>query len=144
MDGSRQPALIPDNVAIHALMQTLRVPENPSTTDLDRLRARIGRVGLGEADFAILVRELGVLDSHAMDQQTRIEALRPSATNSGTPDIARYMAEQVKLGSLMEDHYRRILAALSREGSMRLEAHLDHVKSRIKIFPTPVMSASID
>jgi hypothetical protein len=52
----------------------------------------------------------------------------------------RYVEEQASFSVLVEDHYEQLLESLSPEGGAKLQEHLLHVKSRIKIFATPDMS----
>ena len=144
-DGAVRPGDIPDSVAIRALMQTLRVPANADAGARSQLRVRAGRVGLGEADFEILVRELGVLDTQAKEQEARIEGIRTSLAGAASGTTARFLEsqfreEQDELGALVADSYEQLLRSLSPEGAAKLQAHLSHVKSRIKIYPTPSMA----
>jgi hypothetical protein len=102
-------------------------------------------VGLDEADFEILVRELGVLDTRAKDQEARIEAVRTSLAGAASGTTARFLEDQYReerenLSSLVADHYQQLLQSLSPEGAASLQAHLSHIKSRIKVYPTPDMS----
>jgi hypothetical protein len=145
VDGSKRPEEIPDGVAIRVLMQTLRVPPNPDAAALKQLQVRVARVNLSETDFEILVRELGVLDARAQEQEARMEAVRTSlaGTVSGAtarPLEDRYIEEQANFSSLVDDHYQQLLQSLSPEGAEKLRGHLLHVKARIKIYPTPDMS----
>lgn len=144
IDGSMEPERVPDTVAIRALMQTLRVPSDPDATNLERLRAQVYRVNFSEADLEVLVHELGRLDTHAKDQQAIIEAVRPSSGEAEDAEIARYVEEQKKLGSIFVDHYQQILTSLSSAGAEKLQEHLIHIKSRIKIYPTPNMSSQVN
>jgi hypothetical protein len=148
LDGSVQPEDVPDSVAIRVLMQTLRVPANADAAARNQLQVRAGRVGLGEADFEILVREVGVLDTRAKDQEARIEAVRTSLAGAAGGTTARFLEDQYReerknLSALVADHYQQLLQSLSPEGVASLQAHLNHIKSRIKIYPTPDMSKQI-
>ena len=140
LDGSAQPELIPDEIAILALLGTLRVPPNPDSVALERLKSRINRASLSNADMEILARVLGRLDTQAKSQEARIEAFRPTSTASRAA-VDRYIEEREVLNALFVEHYQQLLASLSPEGAAKLQTHLLHVKSRIKVFPTPDMSA---
>jgi hypothetical protein len=145
VDGSVQPELIPDDVAIRALMQTLRVPAEPDAADLKELRSRLDRVSLNNADMQVVVRALGIFDARAQEQEIRMNAVRPSdAVSAGRNVIARYQQERSNLDALIMDHYLRLLASMSPEGEAKLRAHLRHVKSRIKIYPMPDLPAKIN
>ncbi len=137
LDGAEDVNLIPDEVAIRALMQTLRVPSDASQ---GQLRARIGRAGLSPGDLAILARELGAFDVWVDEQQERIAALRPDVENPGDAAISRYVSAQEDFSALMVDRYQWLLAALSPDGARRMQDHLQHVKSRIRIYPSPDMT----
>lgn len=126
-------------------MQTLRIPVDPDAAALRQVRARVGRVNLSEADFEILVHRLGDFDTEARVQEARIEAVRPSSAEGISAASTRflqdrYIEEQAALSVLVEDHYEQLLESLSSEGAAKLQEHLLHVKSRIKIFATPDMS----
>jgi hypothetical protein len=140
IDGSQDPESVPDSVAIRTFMQTLRVPPNPDATTRGQLRARVSSINLSDPDFDILVAKLRELDTRARSQQAIVDAVRPSSPEPGHAAIARYVQEQEKLGSIIGDHYQQILASLSPVGSADLQEHLLHIKSRIKIYPTPNMS----
>lgn len=142
VDGSKHPEQIPDDVAIRALMQTIRIPLNPDAAALKQLHARVDKVDLSNADFDVLVREVGILDARAKEQEIRLEAMRPS---SGVDRfaVARYREEQAELRSLMAKHYQQLLASLSAEGALKVQEHLWHVKSQIKIYPMPNMFGKI-
>jgi hypothetical protein len=143
VDGSEHPELIPDHVAIRALMQTLRISPYPDMLAMEQLHARVARVNLSDADKDILVRELGIFDTRASQQQARIESVRPFPATADRTAIARYVEEQERFGSLIVDHYGQLLASLSPEGAAKLQEHLLHVKSRIKIYSPPDMSADV-
>lgn len=145
VDGSAEPEKIPDSLAIRALMQTLQLSADPDNDALTQLRIRTGRMELAESDFNILVAELGVLDRQAKAAQARIETIRQSAAANDRGPVPRalrdqYVEEQNGLTSLMEAQFQRLLDSLSPEGAAKLQTHLEHVKSRIRIYPTPVMS----
>lgn len=140
VDGSLQPELIPDDVAIRILMRTLRIPAIPDAADLKQLRAKTDRVGLSDSDMEELVRQLGIFDAQARAQEVRVEMERPSSAALPS-EIERYRSEQRALRSLMEAHYFQLLAALSPEGRAKLQGHLAHVKSRTRIYPEPDMSS---
>jgi hypothetical protein len=141
LDGAEDVNLIPDEVAIRVLMQTLRVPSNAHDADLRQLRVRIGRAGLSAADLDILALELGAFDAWVGDQQARIEALRPDSENHSHAAISRYVSAQEDFGALIVDSYHRLRASLSPDGAMRMQDHLQHVKSRIRIHQSPDMTA---
>jgi hypothetical protein len=143
LDGSEDPELIPDDVAIRALMQTLRVPPNPDMLALNQLQARVDRVNLSDTDVEILVLQLGILDTQAKAQEARIDAVRPAFGEADRAAITRYITERKRLESLLVHHYQELLASLSPAGAAKLKQHLLHVKSRIRIYPTPDMTASI-
>lgn len=140
LDGSVEPQLIPDDVAIRALLSTLRVPPDPDAATLEQLHTRISKANLSNADIEILARELGRLDTQAKSQEARIEAFRPTPT-AGRVAVDRYLEQREILNALFVESYQQLLASLSPEGAAKLQAHLLHVKSRIKVFPTPDMSA---
>jgi hypothetical protein len=144
LDGSTQPDAIPDHVAIRALMQTLRIPRNPDAESVKQLRTRVGRADFSDADMTIVVRALTAFDTPAKDQQALIEAVRPSSAEATTAAIDRYVEEQKRFDLLILAHYEQLLASLSPEGAAKLQEHLQHVKSRIKVYPTPNMSATVD
>lgn len=143
LDGSEHPALIPDDVAIRVLMQTLRLPPNPDTLPLKQLHARIHRAKLSDSDLETLVRQLGILDTQAKAQEARIETVRPAFGKADRAAFDRYVGERKRLESLIVHRYELLLASLSPEGAAKLKEHLLHVKSRIKIYPTPDMTANI-
>jgi hypothetical protein len=144
-DGSVRPEDIPDGIAISALMHSLRVPTDPDATALRQVQAKVRRLNLTEGDFEILVSELADFDTEAKAQEARIEAIRPSSAAGISAASARfledrYVEEQRNLGSLAEDRYEQLLESLSPEGTARLQEHLLHVKTRIKIFAPPDMT----
>jgi hypothetical protein len=145
LDGSVRPEDIPDTVAIRALMQTLRVPSDSDAAALRQVRIRVGRMNLSEIDFENLVRELGDFDTQAKAQEARIEAVRPSSAAAVSSASARYLEdryveEQTNFSALLEEHYERLLESLSPEGAAKLQQHMGHIKSRIKVYATPDMS----
>ena len=142
IDGSTDPASVSDNIAIHVLMQSLRMPQNPDSQAREQLRARIDRVGLSDADMLILETEVGKLDTKAREQQASIDALRPASQNASSAAITRFIEEQNSLSSLLVDHYEQLLASLSPGGRAKLQEHLIYVKSRIKVYPSPNMTAT--
>lgn len=141
VDGSQQPELIPDDFAIRALMETLQVAPNADEAALKQLRSRVRRVNLSEDDIEILVRELGMFDTHVKAQQLKALSFRPSPTANRVA-IDLYAEEQAKLNALIVDHYEQLLSSLSSDGAAKLRNHLLHVKSRMKVYPRPDMAVS--
>jgi hypothetical protein len=144
-DGTVRPEDIPDSVAISVLMNSLRIPNDSDATALGQLQAKVRRVNLGEGDFAILVSELVDFDTAARVQEARIAAVRPSSAPGISAASARfledrYVEERRNLGTLAEDRYAQLLESLSPDGTARLEEHLLHVKTRIRIFAPPDMA----
>lgn len=138
VDGSEQPELVPDDVAIRVFMQTIRVPLDPGPAALKRLNGQVRRVDLSQADMQILVRELGIFDARSQEQEVRVDTAQPPL-GADRSTIARYWEEQATLRSLAVEHYQQLLGSLSQEGAEKLQQHLWHVKSRIKIYPEPDM-----
>ncbi len=144
-DGSVRPQDIPDSLAISVLMNSLRIANESDATALRQLQSKVGRVNLSEGDFAILTGELVEFDTVATTQEARIEALRPSSVPGISAASARFledrfMEEQRARSELAEERYEQLLDSLSSEGRTKLEAHLLHVKTRIRVFPPPDMS----
>jgi hypothetical protein len=140
-DGSARPQDIPDSVAIRVLMQSLQasVNEGPGLT---QLYSRVQRAELSNADVQILVREVRELDTQAQVQEARLQAARPASEAADEEAVAHYRAEGEFYGDLIVDQYREMLRSMSPEGAAKMMEHLDHVKARIKIYPSPDMSAS--
>lgn len=142
VDGSVDPELIPDELAIRVLMQTLRTAPDPDADALKRLHARISRMNLSEGDVAVLVRRAGIVEQRAKDQEARIDVARPASASDGasTAAVDRYVEEQRRLTALLVDQYERLLGSLSAEGAKSLRDHILHIKSTIIIYPRPDMS----
>jgi hypothetical protein len=144
-DGTVRPEDIPDSVAISVLMNSLRIPSESDTTAMSQLQSKVGRLNLSEGDFAILVSELVDFDTAAKAQEARIEAVRPSNVPGISAASARFLEdrfveEQRARSSLAEARYAQLLESLSPVARTRLEAHLLHVKTRIRVYPPPEMS----
>lgn len=139
VDGSRDPGLIPRNIALKVLFETLSVPPNPSAAERARVEVRTARLDLGDEDKEILLRELGTFHLRAATQKAVIESARPSFLASPLA-LNRFADESAKIGLLAVDAYNALLESLSPEGAARLEQHLEYIRTRMKIYPTPDMS----
>ena len=140
VDGSARLQDVPDSVAIRVLMQSLRASLNEDP-GLRQLYSRVQRAELSNADVQILIRGLGEFDSRARNQEARLQAVRPASEVASQAEVARFRAEGVAYDNLIADQYRQMIQSMSLEGAAKMREHLDHVKSRIKIYPSPDMSA---
>lgn len=144
VDGSKNPAQISDEVAVRAFFQSIKVSPNPTAADVQRLRSHAARMNLNEPDFQALKELLGRFHMRLADQKARIEAQRQIARNAQVPaTLSRYLDEHARLSILAVETYNEALRSLSPEGATKLREYLAHVKTRIKIFPSPDMSAHL-
>lgn len=144
-DGSVRPQDIADSLAISVLMHSLRPPNGSGATALNQLEARLRRVNLSDDDFAVLTSELANFDVEAKVQEARIETVRPFSVPGISAASARfledrYLEEQRNLSSLAVDRYEDLLESLSPEGNTSLREHLQHVKTRIRVYAPPDMT----
>jgi hypothetical protein len=144
VDGSKNPELIPDHVALRALIQTIVVPSQPTDDERKQFELRTARMDLTEEDSELLLTELGRFHDQMMIQKARIEAARPrSVASANEVAIGIYAGEQARLGDMIVGLYNSLLGSLSRDGATKLREHLAYVKTRMKIFPTPNMETGL-
>jgi hypothetical protein len=140
-DGTKNPALIPEAVALRVLFLT---PANSSTaglSDAARLRAKLGRMQLDDSDMAVVTQALAQLQPQATQQLARIADLREEGRRLGTPvSFAALAALDGQLDQTVTDTYRQLLLALSPAGAAKLRDHVAYIKTKIKIIPPPNMT----
>ena len=137
-DGTKNPASIPDEVALRVMLLNIADP-----SDTNRLRAKFGRMKLQESDMVILVQKVGSIHGLVTAQRARIktasEARQEISSKVTFADVALLDRELVTLAA---NAYGELLGSLSPEGATKLREHLAYIKTRIKVFPPGKMAAS--
>jgi hypothetical protein len=136
-DGTKDPASIPDEIALRVLFLT-----NPGPTDTARLKAKFGHMKLNEADMTILLQEHSLLNGLASPQRADVaaarEALQSNPTRAAFETLA---AADRQLDVAAANTYRQLLGSLSPEGAAKLREHVAYIKTKIKVLPPPNMAA---
>jgi hypothetical protein len=135
-DGTKNPQSISDAAALRVVFLSIADP-----TDTPRLRARFGRMQLNEGDMTILFQKLGGLHGLVTAQRARIAAAKQS-WKGGSSTFENVAALDRQLDTFAANAYGELLGSLSPEGAVKLQEHVNYVKTRIKILPQPKMAAS--
>jgi hypothetical protein len=141
VDGAEQPYLIPDDVAIRALIQTLRGPA--ISNNVEDFERRTDRLALEDTDKLALRQALRDFDLFAREQEARIEALRPRTVAASQVELRRFADAQARLNVMVTDAYESLQRTLSGDGGAKLRQELQDVKSHMKIWPAPDMGQSL-
>jgi hypothetical protein len=141
-DGTKNPAAIPDEVALRILFLTTTVPANATATETRRQQAKLGRMNLNQADMTVLLLRLRAFDALATTQKARIADAREAVKRDPTTTtFAKLVAADGQLDTLLADTYSAVLQSLSPEGAVKLQEHVAYIKTKIKILPPPKMTA---
>lgn len=139
IDGSKNPELIPDEVAFRMLFLAVAEPESATEQQKARARAKIASAGLSDQDtaaFLTLLAEFHKKMSSVLAQNEEIRVRNPFPSPYGTD-----WPQGVQLRKQMEQNVADTLAALparlSAEGMTKLRTHLENVKRGMKRIPLP-------
>lgn len=139
IDGSKNPELIPDEVAYKMLFLVLFEPENATEAQKARQQAKINQVGLSEEDSVALLtvtaefhRQMTAIDSQAAEVLKRNPSPHPASA-----DWQLLAQLQKQKDQLVPNGIAALAAALSAEGTRKLLLHLPNVKRGIKRIPMP-------
>ena len=140
IDGAKNPALIPDEAAIKIFMLVLAEPANATPSELARQRVKIARAKLNETDISIVQRRMADFDQQHKMLKAQAESLFGSLRIA--PNLAtrqQYDSIQSQIATVVANQWELLLKTVSPEGAQKLKAHLTHVKSTIRIIPSPRM-----
>jgi hypothetical protein len=140
-DGTKNPAAVPDAVALRVLFLTTSAPANPTATQTRRLQAKLGRMNLGQPDMTIFEQRLRAFDALATAQKARIaDAREAGKRNPTTAAVAGLVAADGQMDTLLANAYSELRQSLSPEGAAKLQEHLAYIKTKIKVLPPPKMT----
>lgn len=139
IDGAKNPELIPDDVAYRVLLLAIAEPEDASPEQKARARAKIVRAQLSEDDEVLFL-------TMATQYKTQIDSLAAQAAQI-TNGIALVHPDSVQgrqlsqLGRQQDQVLVNTIAAvksrLSVGGSEKLDAHVQSIKRKMKLYPPP-------
>jgi sulfur transfer protein SufE len=139
IDGAKNPELIPDDVAYRVLLLAIAEPEDASPEQKARARAKIVRAQLSEDDEVLFL-------TMATQYKTQIDSLAAQAAQI-TNGIALVHPDSVQgrqlsqLGRQQDQVLVNTIAALKSRlsvgGSEKLDAHVQSIKRKMKLYPPP-------
>jgi hypothetical protein len=124
VDGSKNPELISDDLALRHFLLAVAAHEQPSQAESDRQDAQLTPLGLSGPDRQELTRQLGLMT-------TQLEALEAESDGSGaSPSDVR-----ARRNSLIAQTAASVRKALSADGWARLNSYVTQsVKKKVKIY----------
>lgn len=137
IDGSKNPELIPDEVAYGLFFLAVAEPENATDEQNARARAKITGAHLSEEDTLALLgtlaefqKQINVLDSRAAEVHDR--ALIPQPGSSEWQQLVELNNQR---DQLVANTIAALQSRLTEDGMRRLYGYLQGAKRGMKIFP---------
>jgi len=124
IDGSKTPSLIPDSVALRLVFLSLVLPPEADQRALASQESHMKRIGLGDADRAVLKQIIAGFASDYANWQ------RPVRTQAGSGASAEDQA-----GLIVEMARESVTSQLSSDGSTRFIEYVTLAKSRMISHP---------
>lgn len=127
ISGERTPELIPDDTAWEVFLQSVSVPTGATATAVASAMHKYKSAGLGSEDSEKVIKILH-------EFRDRAQALTAESRESG---VSRQEVHG-RYVSLLGATRLRLLAAMSEDGKAKLERHVQAIKSRITLVPSPM------
>jgi hypothetical protein len=143
IDGSKNPELIPDDVAYRLVLLAVAEPENASDAQKARFRAKIASAGLKEEDTEAFRVILGALQKQldALSAQAAQIMARDPLPLPGTPDYQQLVDLSKQRDPVFVEAMSALPARLSADGVAKLQAYVQNAKRGMKYLPeTPMRS----
>lgn len=137
IDGSKTPEQIPDDVAYRLFFRAVSEPSNASPAQRERLRVKLLRAQLSDADLTPLVEALGNYhDGREAWERSYQQALSKSGALNASTVNAQFVAER---DVLIKNTRDSIAARLSANGFIQLDRLVQMEKRNMVIAPFPEM-----
>jgi hypothetical protein len=131
VDGSRTPAMIPDETAYRHLVLAAACHRIPTRAEVVRRQAMLAGIGLSVDDqtqFGLVL--FGVKE--------RLDVLEQQASVAPTTDPAVLISVRDQRNRTLDDTYKTLWASLSGTGQQQLVRYVhEHIKPRIVIYGDP-------
>lgn len=133
VDGSKNPELIPDRVAVGMFLSALAIPPNADKKRVALRDVMVKQVELSGSDAQILREELTPLYNRLLLQREAIEVARLEALRVKTPEAKASVSAAVEArDTLTWDSYTRLIETLSPAGAKKLMARVASIKKQMK------------
>jgi hypothetical protein len=145
ISGAEHPELISDETAIKAFLLAVAVPSSFTPEELATAKTKLVPIGLNAQDSArLLLSVQGFADAWG---PYRAQAGKLAARIKATGDQQAFADHRMIIATidqLVSSTFASILSQLSADGVTRMRAHIERIKSRIWIIPSPDMTKSAD
>lgn len=140
VDGSENPELISDSLALRTFFLSTAMPVDANPLDLAQRDAKLGRLELLPSDRQVLVQALGGFHERLTAQRAQVEAARAAARQSPSLVTWNVMVDaDNQISRIVEQAYYEMISSMSHNGTSKVREHLDYIKTRIKLIPDPAM-----
>ena len=145
LSGKDHPELISDQEAITIFFITIMAPATAGAPERNRFSAMTGRMQLSEADSSMLWKAAQTFHSRFQPYRTEADTLAKTVGDTKRIDTERMDAQRRRIGvvanidALAQSSYAEAVAHLSPVGAAKLHDHIQYVKTKMKIVPSPKM-----
>ena len=145
LSGKDHPELISDQEAITIFFITIMAPSTAGAPEKNRFSAMTGRMQLSEADSSLLWKAAQTFHSQFQPYRTEADTLAKTVGDTKRLDTERMDAQQRRIGVvanidvLAQSTYAEAATHLSPVGAAKLHEHIEYVKTKMKIVPSPKM-----
>ncbi len=142
IDGSKNPELIPDELAYKMVLLSLIEPQNPTDAQKARQGAKIRMTGLSDGDAAALLATVGEFRDQlaTIDSQVAQIHARDPIPSPNSTDWQQLAQLQKQKDQFVSDTILVLTGRLSSDGLKKLQAHIWNIKHGIKRVPTAVQA----
>jgi len=137
IDGSKNPELIPDDVAYRMVFVGVAEREDSTEAEKARFRAKIASAGLDDEDSEALFRVLAAFQKQvdALNAQAQEIRVRSPIPLAGTPDYQQLVELSKKRQPVFREAMSALPARLSLEGAAKFQTYVQNEKRRMKYRP---------
>lgn len=139
IDGSKNPELIPDEVAYRVLMIAVAEPEDAAEEQKARARAKMHAAHLNDADLDLFLSTANRFVSQVDAIAARAENVRGTIAVIHPDSIEGHQLSQLarEQDLTLINAIGGLRANLSIVGAEKLQAHVQNIKRKITIYPPP-------
>jgi hypothetical protein len=137
IDGSKNPELIPDDVAYRLVLLAVAEPEDATDTQKARFRAKIAPAGVDEEDTEAFLGILGPFQKQLDALNTQAEEIRARNPfpRPGAVDYQKLLELSKQRQQVFAEAMSAVPARLSLAGAAKLQAYVQNKKRGMKYLP---------
>jgi hypothetical protein len=135
VDGSKTPWKLPDQLAYQHFIRMTAIADDATAETRSRRDAYLARIGLSQSDLTAFNTALRGVKEQLEVLEARRQQRSPATESAKAERAALQLQEQ----QIAKDAVRRLKSELSVDGALGVDRFVrEHVKSRIKIYGTPI------